>query len=106
MKEKNLDICILFDYYGALLGNNRRQAVDLYYNEDWSLAEIAEHLGISRQGVRDLIKHGEANLYEYEQKLCLVQKANKARQALTEIIGISDNAQVKALAGELLEKCL
>lgn len=106
MKEKNLEICILLDYYGALLGDNRREAIDLYYNEDLSLSEIAEHMGISRQGVRDLIKHGEANLFEYEKKLFLLKKAETVKQTVTKILEISDNAQVKDLAKELLEKSL
>ena len=57
--EKDLSIAVLLDFYGDLLTEKQARAIDLYYNEDLSLAEIAEPLGISRQGVRDSIKRGE-----------------------------------------------
>ena len=52
-------ILVLFDCYSRVLSSRQRDALDLYYNEDLSLAEIAEQTGITRQAVRDLIKHGE-----------------------------------------------
>ena len=60
MKGKDLNIALLFDFYGEMLTEKQKDVIDLYYNEDLSLAEIAEHEGISRQGVRDNIKRGEA----------------------------------------------
>lgn len=54
--EKDLSISALLDHYGAILSERRRYVLELYYNDDFSLAEIAENAGISRQGVRDLIK--------------------------------------------------
>ena len=60
MHEKNLEVAYLLDYYGGMLTEKQREVVDLYYNEDLSLAEISEHAGITRQGVRDSIKRGEA----------------------------------------------
>ena len=56
MFEKNLNIGYLLDFYGDVLTERRRDALDFYYNNDMSLSEIAEEMGISRQGVRDLIK--------------------------------------------------
>ena len=64
MAEKNLDISILLDHYGEMLTEKQREVIDLYYNQDLSLAEIAEQEGISRQGVRDNIKRAEAQLLE------------------------------------------
>lgn len=69
MADKNLDISILLDHYGEMLTEKQREVIDLYYNQDLSLAEIAEQEGISRQGVRDNIKRAEAQLLEMEQKL-------------------------------------
>ena len=74
MADKNLGISVLLDHYGAMLTDKQRDVIDLYYNQDLSLAEIAEHEGISRQGVRDNIKRGEAFLLEMEEKLHLAQK--------------------------------
>ena len=53
---KNLKVALLLDYYSAMLTDKQRDLIDLYYNEDLSLAEIAEHESITRQGVRDGIK--------------------------------------------------
>ena len=64
----------VFDFYGETLTEKQRELFDLYYNEDLSLSEIAEHAGITRQGVRDSIKRGEAQLLEMEQKLGLMAR--------------------------------
>ena len=73
MKGKDLNIALLFDFYGEMLTDKQKDVIDLYYNEDLSLAEIAEHEGISRQGVRDNIKRGESYLLELEEKLHFVE---------------------------------
>ena len=65
---------MLFDFYGELLTDKQRDVIDLYYNQDLSLAEIAEHEKISRQGVRDNIKRGEAYLTELEENLHLAKQ--------------------------------
>ncbi|MBP0984337.1 MAG: DNA-binding protein [Oscillospiraceae bacterium] len=73
--ERSLDIVILLDIYGELLANSQRQALDLRYNADLSLAEIAEELGgITRQSVVYSIKKGEQRLYELEEKLGIAQR--------------------------------
>ena len=54
---KNLEVSFLLDFYGEMLTEKQREAVELYYFEDLSLAEIADNQGISRQGVRDALKH-------------------------------------------------
>lgn len=71
---KDLNITILLDVYGQLLTEKQRFAIDMYYNEDLSLAEIADEIDISRQGVRDSIKQGEKHLLEYEQQLGVVRR--------------------------------
>ena len=53
---KNLDVIILFDIYGNMLTQKQQDFISYYYNDDLSLAEIAENEGITRQGVRDAIK--------------------------------------------------
>lgn len=71
---KDLNITMLLDVYGQLLTEKQRFAIDLYYNEDLSLAEIADEIDISRQGVRESIKQGEKHLFEYEEKLSIVKR--------------------------------
>lgn len=82
---KNLDISILLDYYGNMLTEKQREVVEWYYNEDLSLAEIAEHTGITRQGVRDCIKRAESQLLECEERLGLRNRFEELQGALDEI---------------------
>ena len=68
--ERSFDFVILLDIYGELLANSQRQALDMRYNADLSLAEIAEEMGgITRQSVVYSIKKGEQRLTELEEKL-------------------------------------
>lgn len=83
--SKNLAISDLLDLYGEMLTDKQRDVIELYYNQDLSLAEIAEHEQITRQGVRDNIKRGEAFLLEMEEKLHFAEKF-KRLVAVTEEI--------------------
>lgn len=84
--EKNLQISLLLDFYGQMLTDKQREVVELYYNEDLSLAEIAQHSGITRQGVRDSIKRAEVQLIDYEEKLGLMQRFHEIQTGLEEIV--------------------
>ena len=72
--SKDLNVTLLFDFYRNMLTEKQIDVIDLYYNEDLSLAEISEHLGITRQGVRDNIKRAEAIMKETEENLGLVNR--------------------------------
>ena len=80
MFQKNLSIGYLIDFYGELLSERKRSVIDMYYNEDFSLAEIAEEINISRQGVRDIIKKAEEELNFYEEKLGLAKKMQEVEE--------------------------
>ena len=82
---KNLNIGMLLDFYGELLTDKQSDAVDFYYNQDFSLSEIADEMKISRQGARDLIKRGETQLLDLEQALGLVKRFSKISGELKEI---------------------
>ncbi|MCH5202453.1 MAG: DNA-binding protein [Oscillospiraceae bacterium] len=81
--EKKMQLSLLLDFYGELLKDKVRRATEMYYNDDLSLSEIAEDLGITRQGVRDLIKRGENNLYSYEDKLGLYKRFLRQNKGLS-----------------------
>ena len=118
---KNLQIAVLLDYYGELLTEKQRDFISLYYDEDLSLAEIAENEGITRQGVRDSIKRAEALLFEMEEKLGFANRfeqinenADKISEYASEISRvnmqtslsreISDlTVKIRTLAGEIKE---
>ena len=93
MADKNLGISVLLDHYGAMLTDKQRDVIDLYYNQDLSLAEIAEHEGISRQGVRDNIKRGEAFLLEMEEKLHLAQKMGDLLEVIETVNQLCDEIE-------------
>ncbi len=80
MRTKNLNIGYLFDFYGELLSERQKNMFDLYYNEDLSLAEISEQVGITRQGVRDTVKKAEEQLLDFENKLGLAGKFKEILQ--------------------------
>ena len=88
---KNLEISFLLDFYGDMLTDKQRDVVELYYNEDLSLAEIAQHTKITRQGVRDSIKRGEAILFEMEEKLGFYEKYHDIGQKVNEVLNLTEN---------------
>lgn len=109
--EKNMEVSLLFDFYGELLKPSGREAVRLYYNEDLSLSEIADQTGITRQGVRDSIKRCEKQLFEFEEKLGLLARFGQLENGLDEIsalaqkiYGSSDDIQIKSLAQSIEQK--
>ena len=85
MKNKPFEMCMLFDFYGEILTDKQKEAFDLYYNEDLSLSEIAEHLSISRQGVRDAVMRSENILRDMENKLGLIAKYGGINEDMSKI---------------------
>ena len=85
MFEKNLSISLLLDFYGDILSDRQSEMINMYYNEDCSLAEIAECFDISRQGVRSVLKKSETILLDMEKKLNLASRFLKMRDKSTEI---------------------
>ena len=96
---KNLEIALLFDFYGEMLTEKQRDVVELYYDDDLSLSEIAENEGITRQGVRDSIKRAETQLTDMEERLGLVKRFREMREKLE---GIREAARV---IQEINERC-
>ena len=82
---------LLYDFYGELLTKRQREVMELYHEENLSLAEIADEFGISRQGVYDALKNGEKALASYEEKLGLVEKFRKSSEAIDKIDERIDN---------------
>ena len=101
MFEKNLQIGYLLDFYGELLSERKHSVMEMYYNEDLSLAEIAIEIGISRQGVRDIIKKCEEELFFYEEKLGLFSRFKNIEACVSELKSLSEG---HSLAPELQGK--
>ena len=85
MFDSITEVSLLFDFYGELLTERQREVFSLYHEENFSLSEIADELGISKAGVYDTLKKAEQALKKYEEKLGLVEKFGEAREAIGKI---------------------
>ena len=90
--EKTIEISYLYGFYAPMLTLKQQLFLDLYYNQDYSLSEIALQEGITRQGVRDAIKRGESAMRELEQKLKFAARYRELQRGLELVI-----QRVKAL---------
>ena len=92
---KDLKFVILLDFYGGLLTEKQASALDGYYNQDMSLSELADEMGISRQGVMAFLKQGEKHLTDFEDKLGLAERFRKINEGLNEIKSVAENIENK-----------
>ena len=102
--EKFVEQTFLFDFYGELLTERQRQVYTSVVFEDYSLSEVAEELGISRQGVHDMIRR---TLEEYEEKLHLVEKFLNIRSQVIKIHELADKyhaEDIAAISNVILEE--
>ncbi|MBR0485805.1 MAG: DNA-binding protein [Oscillospiraceae bacterium] len=102
---KNLEFVLLLDCYGELLTERQREIAELYYNEDFSLSEIAQMQNITRQAVSDSLRHSEQVLSQTEQKLGMAERIRRMRNCLEQIL---DSCRAENISGitELAENCL
>ena len=109
IKNQAYRMAMLYDFYGDLLTDRQKEFYDLYYNEDLSLAEIAENYGISRQGVRDVIVRAEAAMTEIEDKTHLIRRFFRMQDELAAIDAAADRlldaARQGSLSDDLAEEC-
>ena len=107
MFEKDMKISFLLDFYGEVLSERRRTVLEYYYNDDLSLSEIAQDIGISRQGVRDLIKKAEEELHFYEEKLGLAERFRNTQRCAERLLSLLENSgadsELQRVAKELAE---
>ncbi len=95
--DKVYETSLLLDFYGQLLTERQYEILDLHYNNDYTLSEIAEQLNISRQGVYDNEKRGRALLVEYENKLGLLNKFSLQRQKTEQVQKLFENIDMTEL---------
>lgn len=94
LPERVARIGRLMDAYGALLTDRQRQAVELYCHEDLSLGEVAAELGISRQGVHDLLRRAETMLESYERSLGVARRLERQRHELGRLRSVLEGLPV------------
>lgn len=103
------ELILLYDYYGDLLTDRQKECFDLRYNQDLSLGEIGQELGISRQGVFDNLSRTEALLKKMEEKTGCVRRDLQCRRAASAILAAAkqlaenDDKHVADLAGVIID---
>ena len=105
--EKFVEQTLLYDFYGELLTERQQQVYESVVLEDYSLSEVAEDLGISRQGVHDMIRRCNHTLEEYEEKLHLVEKFLRIRKQTQRIRVLAEGYQAQEIikiSNEILEE--
>ncbi|MDD4689180.1 MAG: sigma factor-like helix-turn-helix DNA-binding protein [Eubacteriales bacterium] len=96
--SKNINFVYLFDFYKDMLTEKQAAAIDLYYNEDLSLGEISDQLGITRQGVRDNIKRAEQVMLNLEEKIGAASRYSSTFASLEDTVEMLDS--VRQMAAE------
>ena len=104
MSEKTVQMTMLYDFYGDLLTDKQKEYFDLYYNEDYSLAEIAENVGITRQGVRDIIVRAENTLIETEERTGLISRFMEVSQGLDKALACAQKIASLLPEGEAAQQ--
>ena len=103
----SVQVCLLLDFYGQLLTERTREILELRFQEDMSLAEIAEDLSISRQAAHDAIHRGVDSLSEYEDKLKLVERFTQQKKTIASAFAALEEhneERAKELLSALVEK--
>ena len=88
-----VELSLLYDFYGALLKEHKREIFEDYILNDYSLSEIAQEKGMTRQGVYDIIKRSSKELRSYEEKLSLVHKFQKTKEMVNQIQTLSKSLE-------------
>lgn len=91
----------LYEIYGALLTEKQRQCLELYFCEDYSLAEVAEEMHVSRQAIHDLLKRVEQTLEHYEEMLGFLQRVERTRQLTVEAAELLDTVAAESRGAEV-----
>ncbi len=111
--EEIVEQSLLYDFYGELLTEHQRRIYEAAFFENYSLSEIAEDAGISRQGVHDLLRRCDKQLRGYEAKLHLVDRFTRVRSDIERIMSLVDELEgvtpeklngIKDIAGRLMEE--
>lgn len=100
--DKSIHVSMLLELYGKLLTSKQFDVLDLYYNQNLSLSEIAEELSITRQGVRKNLIDAENKLFDFEDKLQFLKQKLDKEEKLLEIINSVDDVSLKQKLKDLL----
>lgn len=100
--EKNIHISMLLEIYGKLLTKKQYDVIDLYYNQNLSLSEIAEDENITRQGVRKNLVDAETKLFDYEEKMQILKQKLQRNEIIENLIKETEDVSFKEKLQKLL----
>ena len=89
--ESFLQVSLLYDFYGALLTDRQKKCVEMHFLNDFSLSEIADEFGVSRQAIYDIINRTRQMLVDYEEKLGLVRRYQAEQECIQDVFDIINN---------------
>ena len=108
--DSKLDISPLYDFYKGLLNSSQQKIIELYVNDDLSLSEASELLGISRQGVRDSFRRAVKKMRDHEEKLHLladfrtrVVSTTKIMEDVERIRELTDDPKIVSLCAQIMD---
>ena len=99
--DKSVKISVLLEIYGKLLTERQADIVDLYYNQNLSLSEIADDSDVSRQAIRKSLIEAEKNLFDYEEKLGFLKKQVFREEKIEKLLKLIDDEKIISLIDEL-----
>lgn len=97
-----VELTRLYDVYGPLLSDHKKEIFESYVLDNYSLAEIAEQVGLSRQGVRDIVRRCSKELQEAEEKLGFLKKMDRLTERLEEIKAKSRGSEISGMIGKII----
>lgn len=107
MIERTTEMNLLYDFYSPLLTEKQQFLLEMYFVEDWSLSEIAQHQGVSRQAIFESIKRARTILTDFETKLHLVQKHLQRQQIVRQLrVELESHSDAKKVAEPLIQKMI
>ena len=101
-----LEMTLLFDYYGSMLTDKQQQCFDMRYNQDLSLSEIADAMGVSRQAVCDNLARTEAQLRKMETNIGCISRGLRNRKAVQSIRSAAEVLNADPATAELAKKII
>ncbi|HIU46024.1 MAG TPA: hypothetical protein IAC59_02035 [Candidatus Fimadaptatus faecigallinarum] len=102
--DRRVELGLLMDFYGPLLSERIAGIMRMYVMEDYGLSEIAQEMGISRQGVYDAVRRGEAQLMELEQRLGLQRRHRAMAEAARKCLAALERVEPRAGSEQALSE--
>ena len=96
-----VELTRLYDVYGPLLSDHKKEIFESYVLDNYSLGEIADSVGMSRQGVRDIVKRCSRELTGYEEKLGFLKKVERISELVEKSLEKTDDPETRRILEQI-----